>query len=95
MTTQPNRISRYYAVIQTILLCSIPGIFFLDSSSQLIAPGTLATIGFVLCAISLLLMLFAFASIGGVVQIAPKPWTGRQLVKYPHDNLLRVLQFPS
>lgn len=86
MTTQPNRISRYYEVIQIILLCSFAGIFFLDSGSQLIAPGTLTTIGFVLCAIGLLLMLFAFASIGGVVQIAPKPWTGRQLLNF--DKLM-------
>jgi protein-S-isoprenylcysteine O-methyltransferase Ste14 len=80
MTSQTRRLSVYYAAAQSALLCAFAGVFVLDSGPDLLVRGTPATIGVVLCAVGLLLMLLAFVSIGRTIQIAPVPRPGRQLV---------------
>lgn len=80
MTSQTSRSSGYYAVAQSALLCGFAGVFILDTGPDLLVRGTTATIGTALCAAGLALMLLAFVSIGGTIQIAPVPRPGRQLV---------------
>lgn len=80
MVQDTHRASRNYAVAQTFLLSAFAGAFFLDTGPRLFPAGMPGTAGAVLCAIGLLLMLFAFASLGGSIQIAPQPKVGGQLV---------------
>lgn len=76
---------------QSALLCGFAGVFILDTGPVLLVRGTTATIGAVLCAGGLLLMLLAFASLGGTIQIAPVPRPGTQLVT---NGVYRVFRHP-
>jgi len=75
-----HRTSRNYAIMQTVLLCAFAGGFILDDGRRLLTGGMPGAVGAVLCASGLLLMLLAFISIGGVIQIAPEPRADGQLV---------------
>ena len=80
MVQDKHRASRNYAVAQTLLLFVFAGAFFLDSGPRLFTAGMLGTVGAVLCAVGLVLMLLAFASLGGSIQIAPQPRIDGHLV---------------
>jgi protein-S-isoprenylcysteine O-methyltransferase Ste14 len=80
MVQDTHRTSRNYAVAQTLLLFAFAGAFFMDTGPRLFTAGTPGTVGAVLCSVGLLLMLLAFVSIGGSIQIAPEPRVGGQLV---------------
>lgn len=80
MIQNPHRTSRNYALAQTLLLFAFAAAFFLDTGPHLYTAGTPGTVGTVLCAVGLLLMLLAFASIRWSIQIAPEPRVGAQLV---------------
>ena len=66
-----NRASKNYGIAQTLLLCAYAAIFFFLPGTLLIAP--VPKPGIVLCVIGLVIMLLAFLSIRGVVQIEPEP----------------------
>ncbi len=81
MARSPHRASRLYAAVQTVLLCVFAGAFFLDTGRRLFPPGGIpGTLGALLCGLGVVLLLSAFASIGGAIQIAPEPRPGAQLV---------------
>jgi protein-S-isoprenylcysteine O-methyltransferase Ste14 len=66
---------------QTVLVCVFGATYFLDRGPRIIAPHGLAeVIGAALCAAGLVLMLFAFVSLGRAVQIAPDPRPDAHLV---------------
>jgi len=75
-----HQISKRYAVAQTVILFTFAVVFFLDDSPAIPVPGAFETVGTFLCAIGLVIMLSAFASIRGVIQIAPEPRLGGKLV---------------
>jgi len=79
-TPSAERKSRNYGAVQTILLCVFAAAFMLDRSRPLFEPGTPGIIGLVLCAAGLALMVAAFATIRGVIQIAPEPRADGHLV---------------
>jgi protein-S-isoprenylcysteine O-methyltransferase Ste14 len=66
-------------------------IFFLDTSPGLFAPGRVGIVGAVLCAMGLVIMFSAFASIRDAVQIAPEPRPGGKLVT---DGIYKILRHP-
>ena len=73
--------SRNYALAQSALFCVFAAVFFLDAGPPLFPSGGLpGAIGVVLCLAGLLLLLSAFASIRGAIQIAPEPRPGARLV---------------
>lgn len=80
MAQDTHRKSRNYAVAQTLLLFAFAGAFFLNTGSRLFTAETSGIVGAALCSIGLLLMLLAFASIRGSIQIAPEPRVGGRLV---------------
>jgi protein-S-isoprenylcysteine O-methyltransferase Ste14 len=74
------RKSGNYGIAQTVLLCVFAAAFMFAPGRPLFAPGIPAVIGLVLCAAGLALMVAAFATIRGVIQIAPEPRAGGHLV---------------
>jgi protein-S-isoprenylcysteine O-methyltransferase Ste14 len=80
VTEDPHQTSRKYAVVQTVLLCAFAGTFFLMDGPWLLPPERFRAVGAVLCAAGVLLMVGAFLSIRGAIQIAPEPRRGAQLV---------------
>ncbi len=80
MVQDTHRTSRNYAAVQTLLLIAFAGAFFLGRGPRLFTATTLGAVGAVMCACGLLLMLLAFVSIRGSIQIAPEPKVGGQLV---------------
>lgn len=95
MEQQPDngahRASRIYGVAQTLALCAFAAIYILDASHWLFVPGKLGIVGAVLCAIGLVMMFAAFASIRDAVQIAPEPRPGSKLVTH---GIYKVLRHP-
>ena len=80
MVQDTHRTSRNFAVAQTVLLFAFACAFFLGNGPALFAATPLGTVGTVLFAAGLLLMLLAFVSIRGSIQIAPQPKVSGQLV---------------
>jgi protein-S-isoprenylcysteine O-methyltransferase Ste14 len=85
------RKSRTYGIAQTMLLVVYAGVFMLDPSRRLFAPGIPGSVGLVLCAAGLVLMAGAFAVIRGVIQVAPEPRADGYLVT---DGVYRRLRHP-
>src|SRR2546425_12805778 len=74
MASSTHQTSRNFAIAQTALLCVFAAATFLDRGPRLLAAGGVpGVIGSSLCVAGLLLMLAAFASIRGMIQIAPEP----------------------
>lgn len=67
-------------MLQTVLLCAFSVGFLLSDGRRLFAGGVIGTVGAVLCASGLLLMMAALFSLRRVIQIAPEPRTDGQLV---------------
>jgi protein-S-isoprenylcysteine O-methyltransferase Ste14 len=80
MTTREQRLSKVYAVGQTVLLLAFAAVFLFAPGRRLFPPGMPGVVGLVLCAAGLLLMLLGLASIRGNVQIEPEPRAGAHLV---------------
>src|SRR2546423_27275 len=78
--TSIERKSRNYGIAQTVVLCGFAGAFSFDAGPRLFDRGITDTIGLVLCAGGLVVMMVAFATIRGVIQIAPEPRAGGHLV---------------
>ena len=78
---ETERTSKRYAVAQTVLLILFAAVVFLSPRNYLFASARDAIAGDVLGAVGVLLIVFAFASLGGAIQIAPEPKRGAQLVE--------------
>jgi protein-S-isoprenylcysteine O-methyltransferase Ste14 len=78
--SDPGRASRNYGHAQTLVLSLFALTFVLDPNRPLALSPPLALAGTVLCAIGLLIMLAAFLSIRGVIQIAPEPKADGRLI---------------
>src|ERR1700687_4560037 len=78
---ETERTSKRYAVAQTVLLILFAAVVFLSPRNYLFASARAAIAGDVLGAVGVLLIVFAFASLGGAIQIAPEPKRGAQLVE--------------
>jgi protein-S-isoprenylcysteine O-methyltransferase Ste14 len=87
-----EEMSRSYAVVQTLLLSAFAIVYFVGSG-ELVFPagGAVRAAGLVLCALGLLVMLAAFRSLGGAIQIAPEPRAQAQLVT---GGIYRWLRHP-
>ena len=84
--------SRNYAVLQTLLLSAFAIVYFVGSGALLFpAGGAVRTVGLVLSLLGLLVMLAAFRSLGGAIQIAPEPRANAQLVT---GGIYRWLRHP-
>lgn len=79
MLEQTLRKSRNYAVAQTLFLLAFAAAVFLAKEPRLFAAGPPETAGTALCAVGVVLMFSAFASIGSSVQISPEPKAGGEL----------------
>ena len=81
MATDTHQTSRNYALVQTVVFCAFAAAFFLDAGPRLFPPGVVSgAVSAVLCLAGVLLLLAAFGSIGGAIQIAPEPRPGARLV---------------
>ena len=79
MTDNTHQMSKTYGTMQTVLLCAFAVAFLVDGP-WLLAPGLPNTVGSVLCAIGLALLLSAILSLRRVIQIEPEPKAEGQLV---------------
>lgn len=77
--TDTHRISIQYRNGQAALLCAFVVLFFLDHSPPFEAIHS-TSFGTTLCLLGLLLMLTAFVSLRAVIQVAPEPKAGGQLI---------------
>ena len=76
-----DRKSAMYGAAQTLLLCAFAGVYFLDRSAWLWPRGGLSGIlGTAFCAAGLLLVVSAIVTLRRVIQIAPEPRQGGELV---------------
>jgi protein-S-isoprenylcysteine O-methyltransferase Ste14 len=75
--TRPNKT---FALAKTALLVLFAVTFSVDPRPPMFAPGVPGPIGLGLCVVGLVLMLSAFPSLGGAIQIAPEPRLGPALL---------------
>ena len=73
--------SRRYAVAQTVLLILFAAVVFLSPGNYLFVSAGAKIAGNVIGLAGVLLIIFAFASLRGAIQIAPEPKHGAQLVE--------------
>jgi len=73
--------SNRYALAQTILLIFFAAIIFLTPKDYLFVSGTATVAGNALCGAGLLVIILAFTSLRGAIQIAPEPKQGAHLVE--------------
>ena len=76
-----QRTSHRYAFAQTILLIFFAAVIFLSPKDYLFVSARVAVAGDLLCGVGLLLIILAFTSLRGAIQIAPEPKQGAQLVE--------------
>ena len=76
-----HRASKRYAVAQTSLLIVFAALVFLGPRNFLFVSASAVIAGSALCGVGLLLVILAFASLRGAIQIAPEPKRGAQLVE--------------
>ena len=79
--SETQQTSHRYAVAQTILLISFAAVMFLTPKDYLFVSTGAAVAGSFLCGAGLLLVILAFGSLRGAIQIAPEPKRGAQLIK--------------
>lgn len=90
-TLSDRRLSSRYGAAQTTLLCLYALAAFLDREHVLFAPGWSGVVGNVLCAVGVLIMFSALATIRDTVQINPEPKAGGQLTT---TGIYRFLRHP-
>ena len=86
-----QRISQRYAIAQTILLIVFAAVVFWSPRDYLFLSGSSVIAGNVLCGVGLLVIVLAFASLRGAIQIAPEPKRGAQLVE---SGVYKYLRHP-
>jgi len=75
------RASKRYAVAQTGLLVVFAAVVFLSPRDFLFLPASGVIARNAICGVGILLVILAFASLRGAIQIAPEPKRGAQLVE--------------
>jgi protein-S-isoprenylcysteine O-methyltransferase Ste14 len=86
-----ERTSKRYAVAQTVLLVLFAAVVFLSPRDYLFVSAGGVIAGNVLCAVGLLVIVLAFASLRGAIQIAPEPKPGAQLIE---TGIYKYLRHP-
>lgn len=76
-----QRISKCYAFAQTSLLILFGLAVLLSPRNHIFVSASAVVIGNVLCGAGLVVIVLAFASLRGAIQIAPEPKCGAQLVE--------------
>ena len=89
MRASPQEVSKRYGLAQTILLFAFAAVFFLSPGSLLFVWSPAPAVGSFLCAVGIVLIVLAFLSLRGTIQIAPEPRPGRQLVQQGVYKFLR------
>ncbi len=83
--------SKRYAIAQTVLLVVFAAAVFLSPRDYLFLSANGVIAGNVLCGVGLLVIVLAFASLRGAIQIAPEPKRGAQLVE---SGIYKYLRHP-
>jgi protein-S-isoprenylcysteine O-methyltransferase Ste14 len=83
--------NKRYAVAQTVLLIVFAAVVFLSPRNFLFVSASAVIVGNALCGVGILLVILAFASLRGAVQIAPEPKRGAQLVE---SGIYKYLRHP-
>ena len=78
-----------YAGIQTALLCAFAVIFFFLPGPLLFVSRTALRAGTIVCVFALLLLLVSIVTLRRVIQVAPAPKAGGQLITAGIYNVLR------
>ena len=91
MQPTPQQVSQRYAFAQTILLCAFAVVAVFLPGPLLFFFGIAISVGNFLCFIGILVIVLAFISLRGTIQIAPEPRAGKQLVQ---KGIYRYLRHP-
>lgn len=80
-SSRTQQASKRYALAQMALLSIFAVVFFLSPREYLFISASAAIAGNILCAVGVLIMILAFASLRDATRIAPEPRAGKQLVE--------------
>lgn len=88
-TAETHRASAVYVALQNVLLVLFAAVVFFAPKNFLFESHAVKVVGDVFCAVGVLVILFAVISLRRVIQIAPEPKAGGELIQHGVYKYLR------